>query len=368
MVDASERTCACVAATHGKWDLCLDIVRSVGPNIDYLSRTPRDGSRSLQTLVTDTSHESAAQGKCMQLLASYGVDFTDVRDESGLTRLLSGLEQGQGNEQLVVFVGRSTINETNGRGETAIMLACRNPKYNNIFRECIKQGANLNARDNDGNTVLSLLVAREDTELMSEALAAGADPTAAGDRNGRSLLLVALQDGRTMNTCGLIISSWPASKKDELDTCVKDGGTAMHLVVERTVGADSEGALANLSALLTAGADPLTVDREHQRTPLLFACRVGSTAAVDVLTRSGLDVGVDVADREVGAALLWLCTSLIAHHSLLPITHLSCCLTVFTDSLRNLTTNMFYSRFGSRGTFRFQQSSPATTTTHLTCS
>lgn len=253
------------------------------------------------------------------------MDFTDVRDESGLTRLLSGLERGLADEQLVVFVGCSSINETNQRGETAIMLACRNPKYRNIFRKCIEQGANLNVRDNDGNTVLSLLVALEDAELMSEAIAAGADPTSAGDRNGRSLLLVALQDGRSSKTCGLIISRWPASKKAELDTSLWGGGTALHLVVERTVGADSVGALANLSALLTAGADPLSIDGEQQ-TPLLFACRLGSTAAVDVLTQSGLDVGIDVADGEVDAAPLTARVSLAhhnqLHHNLLPTSQL----------------------------------------------
>jgi ankyrin repeat protein len=53
--DAGGRTCACVAAACAVWDLCLEIVRAVGPDLPYFERSPIDGSPSLLGYAVDSS-------------------------------------------------------------------------------------------------------------------------------------------------------------------------------------------------------------------------------------------------------------------------------------------------------------------------
>jgi|GEM_PF-996251 len=118
-----------------------------------------------------------------RILDTPGVDV-DAADESGWTALMYAAKLYGDTEIDLLLKAHASPNKTSLHGDTALMMAA----YNGILSEpLLKSGADINARNADGVTVLMLLAQKIRLEELKAALHAGADATAT-DGQGRTAL------------------------------------------------------------------------------------------------------------------------------------------------------------------------------------
>ena len=111
----------------------------------------------------------------------------DAVDESGWTALMYAAELRAFEDGVIVLLlqAHADANRASLHGDTALMMAA----YGGYLKQpLLERGANINARNADGVTTLMLLAQHsENSDVLKEALDAGADATAQ-DNEGRTAL------------------------------------------------------------------------------------------------------------------------------------------------------------------------------------
>lgn len=188
-------------------------------------------------------------------------------------------------------------------------------------KECLGAGANVNARDDKGETPLTLAASGGHTSLAKVLLDKGADvnaQSAAGVtalmhavfRNYTDLLNLLLQKGATVDLrqpqggTALILAA-TAGHTDVIKILLNKGANINAKTITGVtplMAAVNHGKLETAKALLEKGADP-NVKTSEMQTPLILAARRGISELVKVLIVSGTDV--DAKDKEGKSALNW---------------------------------------------------------------
>lgn len=204
----------------------------------------------------------------------------DARDARGNTPL----HRSWSNDNLAVSrrlleLGADPL-ARNDQGQVADPDNCRNwtaPEFargGNVeaVAACVASGADLNARDERGNTRLHHAVADEDSTVVAWLLDAGADADAANDRNQTPLHRAAPRSDRNIVMMLLEAGADPNARSHE--------GTPLHPAAELSGGLDK------VTALLEAGADVGARDGAGA-TPLH---RARSPETINALIAAGADV------------------------------------------------------------------------------
>ncbi len=171
--------------------------------------------------------------------------------------------------------------------------------------QLIQEGLNVNYKEHDKTPLVILAVQTQQTEILEQLLAAGANPEAAAS-NGDKALHVASANGDTealqilinhhadvnsqANGTGALIKAVLAGRKEAAELLLQAGANAN----EVTSGGDTPliytikaGNTAMAELLLAHGADANA--NHHDKTPLGIAAEAGQVACVELLLKAGAD-------------------------------------------------------------------------------
>lgn len=197
-------------------------------------------------------------------------------------------------------------------GNTPLMAACGKGPDLTLALELLSRGTDVNARNRYGGTPLLFAVFWKRYDLVPALMEHGADPDAAGALDGCMAFMtplgIAVLDGSLdMVKCLLDAGADVNGPDGEGRTPVFFAAPASEFAPDR---------LALLKLLLERNADVNVIAGYEKRTPLLEACRYPVTCAEAI--QALLDAGADitVADSEGNTAL---------HHALVrgmgPVNH-----------------------------------------------
>jgi ankyrin repeat protein len=160
-------------------------------------------------------------------------------------------------------------------------------------RAFIREGADVDSRDDRGFTALIMAVYKGHVDVVKELLDAGADPNAVGPRNETPLL--ASVDGEHPELFRLLLEK--GAKKEYRDD---EGGTIL-------AAACNKGNLEMIRVALDAGIDVnvkrcYREGRSFDATPLMIAASMGRVPAVTFLLSKGADA--DFVGQEGWTALM----------------------------------------------------------------
>lgn len=184
-----------------------------------------------------------------------------------------------------VRISRSPSEVFNGGTPPLVLAAMSSPRS---AQWLLAHGADINARDVQGNMALADAVQSGDTGLAQVLLNAGANPNGR-DGRGDSLLSSAVQSG-SRNTVRLLLA-----KGADPDAANIGGWTAL-------AGAAGRGDLATVRLLLARGADPNALGSPVGGRPILAAARTDNLEMVKLLLKHGASVyPPDMAGQPVWA-------------------------------------------------------------------
>jgi len=143
-------------------------------------------------------------------------------------------------------------------------------------RALLARGADANAAEGDGTTVLHRAVELDDIDLATALIAAGARPQVA-NRYGVTPLHVAATNGDAMLIERLLRAG------ANVNAALPGGETALMIAAR-------SGRPEALRALLTGGADVNARERQKGQTALMWAAAENNSAAIRVLTAAGANV------------------------------------------------------------------------------
>lgn len=134
------------------------------------------------------------------------------------------------------------INDTNDDGQTALMLAVQEERYNRVVIRLISNGANINASDNSGKTALMYAADSNNDDIIRLLLEKGANVNAA-DNNGKTALMFAADNWNGDSVVRLLIRG--GARVNEVDKCGRTAAMFARIDENKSV----------LEILRNAGAD-----------------------------------------------------------------------------------------------------------------
>jgi ankyrin repeat protein len=149
----------------------------------------------------------------VRLAIEKGGDVT-LKSSAGFTAMHTAAQNGR-NCRLFVELG-SPVDPLDDNGQTPLFWAAKYSRSKNVVRELASLNANLQHRDNEGNTALHLAAKYGNAELIS-ALAEVGVPVNATNNEGRTALHVAVESKRRfMADLGVELES-PLGSKQSYD-------------------------------------------------------------------------------------------------------------------------------------------------------
>jgi cytohesin len=258
-------------------------------------------------------HKAAEEGwsDVVELLLDEGAE-ADARDDVGKTDVgktplheaASAREQGgfsqdendpQGTLQALIEAGadadaRQTHEAPNqlwgleGKENTPLHHAVFSGLAENV-EALLEQGANPNARNENGMAPLQLASDGEHVEVIRALLEAGADPNVKDEDGGTPLHAA---PGKQVAEILLEHGADPNAKNE-------NGGTPLHLASEETIFDDPDAEV--VSVLLKEGADPDPI--RSGDTPLHVVVGTGNAEIVQSLLEAGADLSMENEDGKV---------------------------------------------------------------------
>jgi len=226
----------------------------------------------------------------LKLLLGLGADTNVVEKYYG-SPLMQALEHDLGAEFIKILLdAKVDVNLTDDHGKTALFVAVEYRRFDDL-RTLLAKGANLNHKDNYGDTALTEEIKRKESTLdvVKLLIQLGADINAA-----KALHAAFRGRGRALDLAPTLIELGADvnAKNDE-------GASPLALAVSIT-----ECPVSTIAMLVKAGGIIDSVDVKG-KTPLLRASEIGHTEAVKFL----LDCKASIShcDAEGRSALHWCC-------------------------------------------------------------
>jgi hypothetical protein len=164
----------------------------------------------------------------------------NLRDKSSQTTALEHAVKNANREmvQLLISAG-ANVNLKDNSGETPLMMLDADATSDLVW-DLINAGAKVNASDTSGNTPLMEAASVNNLELLKTLLEAGADVNAK-NKNGKTALMMAASEGlvnnlRTLILAGAKVNAVDAEGKNALYYATDSGNAALRLL--RTQGSE----------------------------------------------------------------------------------------------------------------------------------
>jgi len=235
--------------------------------------------------VMNKSAAEPALKECVQFLLAHGANV-DARDSSGWTPLMHAVDEEYALIVQTLLDAGANVNaqcsnpSESGYGDwTALMLAVAKTGRHELAQRLLDRGASTKLANLEGKTALSLAADNSDAETVRTLLSRGADANAR-DRKGVSVLMRSVHYPDTLRV--LLAGHADPDARDE------DGWTAL-------MWAASDDDQASIGLLLDAGADLHARDKKG-RTALMHAVRRGNADTVRLLLARGARATDEDAD------------------------------------------------------------------------
>lgn len=211
----------------------------------------------------------------------------DLADENGWAPLFSAVQQGNAEMVKSLLAASADVNAVDNEGWTPLHYTVNyhddlEHDFPDIARLLIEAGANIDAREEDGDTPLSIAAMNQKPATFAVLMAAKADPNLAAN-DGRTPLIYAAEAGNSTMVSALLDAGANINASDN------DGRTALHFA------ADSEGSKAQhdevVRDLLSRGARADVKDHKGT-TPLMLAAKNGRAESVKAFIGAGADVSL----------------------------------------------------------------------------
>lgn len=199
----------------------------------------------------------ARNAKACALLLAAGADI-HARNAAGETPFLASLQHGREGLQLVI--GLQTVNRQDGDGRSPLHIAILSKPVAGVITDLLSQGASVDARDKDGETVLFPALRAKQHEAVRILVQSGADIWA---RNALAQSPVQMALSMELDQLKALVAGTTVNGTDYL------GNTLLHAAAQ---AGKSEAA----AWLLSEGADP-AVKNYAGETPADLAAKRGFT-------------------------------------------------------------------------------------------
>jgi len=203
-----------------------------------LSRPERTSTEGAAVLAEMRKHVTAAAGE---------VRFTDLCAYGTPLEIDAAIKAG------------ADVNDKNGLGYTALMVAARHNDDHEVFNALIKAGADVNAKESFNNTALLFAATEKNAEVVNVLINAGAD-VSARNNNGHTVLMVAISLNKNPDvTFALINAGADVNAKDF------SGMTALMMAISLNKGPEVLNALIKAGAVVTKYDVELAQQNDHLR-------------------------------------------------------------------------------------------------------
>ncbi|PCD22178.1 hypothetical protein AU210_015976 [Fusarium oxysporum f. sp. radicis-cucumerinum] len=197
--------------------------------------------------------------------------------------------EGHGHEavfKLLLITEGADVNSKDKNGRTPLSLAAMYGHEGIVKMLLATEGVDMDSKDNDGRTPLSLAVMYEHDAIVKLLLATEGVDMDSKDKNGQTPLSLATQDGRE-----IIVKLLLATEKVDVNSKDKGGDTPLLLATESR----HEAIVKMLIA--TEGIDVNAKDEVYGVTPLSLAAKNGYETIVKLLLAADKD-DVDSKDKD----------------------------------------------------------------------
>lgn len=200
------------------------------------------------------------------------------------------------------------LDAVNSEGQTALMVAFRLPEPDELAREVITRGADVNARGKGVRSALAEALWMEMPEMAKLLLAGGADPNAA-DAEGETPLHIAARHGQTdivrrLIDAGADLDAMDKVKWTPLRRAVwMNRGEVVRLLIDKgadvdILSASALGLAERVSRLLETDPGAVEVRDGYGRTALFYAAMRGQIETAKLLIARGASVGDATSDGQ----------------------------------------------------------------------
>jgi hypothetical protein len=159
-----------------------------------------------------------------ELLPGMDVNLRDKR--SGTTALEHAVKNGNREMAQMLLSAGADVNARNAGGQTVLMMLGEEATADLVW-DLINAGAKVNQKDNEGNTPLIEAAGFNNIEALKTLLDAGAE-VAAWNHDGETPLLMAASSGLVNNVRALILAGADINQRDS------DDKTALALAIENS--------------------------------------------------------------------------------------------------------------------------------------
>ena len=217
----------------------------------------------------------------------YGYSFSEEEIEERLLEKFSKIVK------LLIDNG-ADVNAKTENGNTALMYACENSNSVEVVKFLIDNGADVNLKNNGGMTAL-MSASDVSHELIELLIKSGARVNEVDD-NGKSALMYAIISSSDIEVVKFLIDNGA-----NVNLKSNDGETAL-------MNAYIRGNKELVELLINSGADANLISNlkdNYGRAKLMEASEIGNKEAVELLIKSG--VGVNEVDDNGKSALMYAC-------------------------------------------------------------
>jgi hypothetical protein len=147
------------------------------------------------------------------LIAGQDVNLRDER--SGTTALEHAVKNANLEMVELLLSSGANVNAKNENGETVLMML-DDDATSDLVWDLINAGADVNLKDDSGNTALMQTASENNSEALKALLDAGAEVNARNE-NGRTALMLAATEGMVNNVRTLVLAGADINARDESD-------------------------------------------------------------------------------------------------------------------------------------------------------